>query len=460
MRRLTATCTERRGSERQGELSRLAGASDVEPFLQTFITTSRLMTALTPSRFVGVRGGRHRRRRGPRLPALCSRSAGRPPQRPARPSAAGAQRCRRPAGRAPPLGGERAPHSASAARGRAASRRRCRGGEPSLRRTAARRGPAQLRARDPLSRDGAGRAEGLGGAGRRRQGPARDPLGARRGPGRAEAPTSARRCRREPLPRRRPPTSRPPAGRTSPAPRRRPAPLARGRGKEGAAAAAPRAVPGVARPPARSHPPRAAAAAGRELTNAPLCVPASPLRDVTATARRGVTPRGKAVWAACLPPPPRPAARGAGAVPPPAEGCWRERRRPLLWGRGGAAGTAGPRPGRSLAAPGTQGYVADLPQAPRGLKRGLPFPTSRRCGGSRAPSRPHNRLSSRCGLGPVGLGIVGRQVRKRSLWKVQELFWEMAMRDLRAPGQRGAQPAGYEPAECPGGQRHPGLYQQ
>lgn len=281
MRRLTATCTERRGSERQGELSRLAGASDVEPFLQTFITTSRLMTALTPSRFVGVRGGRHRRRRGPRLPALCSRSAGRPPQRPARPSVAGAQRCRRPAGRAPPLGGERAPHSASAARGRAASRRRCRGGEPSLRRTAARRGPAQLRARDPLSRDGAGRAEGLGGAGRRRQGPARDPLGARRGPGRAEAPTSARRCRREPLPRRRPPTSRPPAGRTSPAPRRRPAPLARGRGKEGAAAAAPRAVPGVARPPAPTHPGPRPRREGNLQTRPSAC-----LRHPSATSRR------------------------------------------------------------------------------------------------------------------------------------------------------------------------------
>lgn len=353
MRRLTATCTERRGSERQGELSRLAGASDVEPFLQTFITTSRLMTALTPSRFVGVRGGRHRRRRGPRLPALCSRSAGRPPQRPARPSAAGAPRAalrrseasgprtapRRPAGALPAAAAAGGASPPSAGRRRGAARPSC-----------------GLGTRFPVTGRGEPRASGARGAGgRARRGTPSGLAGGRAGQRRPPPPGAA-------------------AGSRCPAA----ALLLPGRQRGG---------PPQPRAAARLRWPGGGGRRER-LRPRPAPSPASPARPLPPTPGRGRGGKGtykRAPLRACVTPPRRhgdgaawrhtPREGRVGGLPPPSAPAGRpRRRRSATAGRGVLAGktaAAAVGPGRGSgdggAAPGPQ------PRSPRdaGLRGGL-----------------------------------------------------------------------------------------
>lgn len=257
----------------------------VETFLYPFIVTSHLTVTVTATRCSGACGGQAPPRGAPsggcggraavagRFPSAGRGPCGLPGPAPRPP--------RRPHTAAPGLRrweAQRAPHAPPAARGRAA-----RGAEPSFRRPEAR---LNCGGRDPLSPDrGSQRLRSRSGGARRGHPRARRGRGRRPPPHGAAAgsrcPAAARRLL---LPGRRP--TRRPGGRERVQPR-------------------PAALPGAARP----HQPRAAApsaAGGRELTHAPLCVPASRLRDVTATARCGVTPRGKAVLrVGGLPPPPR-----------------------------------------------------------------------------------------------------------------------------------------------------------
>lgn len=205
------------------------------------------------------------------------------------------------------------------------------------------------------------------------------------------------------------------------------------------------APPGAANPPPLASRPRAASRLRRRAGSGT----AAPRRRPPPARAAAPPPRGEGTYEHPPCPGPASAARGGGVTPregagagPPAGGRCRTE-----WGGGAGAGSA---PGLRRRCSGDAGLRprAAVPW----VRPSLPVPGRHWRGGAALPAAPQKWW-----LSGSEMGRFGGRGRKRNLYKVQELCWEISVRDLKALGQRGRRCLNISWLDGPW---HPGLYQQ